>query len=174
MRRYLFIACFFLPGTAMAADVSVSGKVTAREGDSSVSVVFSNDDRSTVEHYYRKNREHENDRDDGRKYRGERDDDRKYQGERDDDRHGEHEGHDRGRRKGMPPGLAKRDSLPPGLARHDRLPDDVKYEPLPRDLEQQLPQLPSKDYVRVRVGTDLLILNKKTHVVLDVAKGLGQ
>lgn len=175
MRRNLFIAFLFLPGVAMAADVSVSGKVTAREGDSSVSVVFSNDDRSKVERYYRKHREYESDRDD----------DRKYRDERDDHRHGEHEGRGKGKGKGMPPGLAKRggdlppglakrDSLPPGLAKHDRLPDDVKYEPLPRDLERQLPPLPSRDYVRVRVGTDLLILNKKTHVVLDVAKGLGQ
>jgi len=171
MKRNLLIAFLFLPGIAMAADVSVSGKVTAREGDSSVSVVFSNDERSAVERYYRKHREHESDRDDMR-----------HGGEKE---RGNAKGKKKGKEKGMPPGLAKRDgdlppglakrdSLPPGLARHDRLPDDVKYEPLPRDLERQLPPLPSRDYVRVRVGTDLLILNKKTRVVLDVAKGLGQ
>jgi len=184
MKRNLLIAFLFLPGVAVAADVSVSGKVTAREGDSSVSVVFSNDDRSKVEQYYRKHRESESGRNGDRKRRGERDDDRK-EGKRDEHRHGEHEGNGKGRGKDMPPGLAKRDgdlppglakrdSLPPGLARHDRLPDDVKYESLPRDLDRQLPPLPSKEYVRVRVGTDLLILNKKTHVVLDIAKGLGQ
>jgi len=184
MKRNLFVALLFLPGVAVAADVSVSGKVTAREGDSSVSVVLSNDERSRVEQYYRKHREPESDRYDDRKYRSERDDDRR-EGERDEHRHGEHEGHGRGRGNGMPPGLAKRggdlppglamrDSLPPGLARHDRLPDDVRYEPLPRDLERELPPLPSKDYVRVRIGTDLLILNKKTHVVLDIAKVINQ
>jgi hypothetical protein len=184
MKRNLFMALLFLPGVAVAADMAVSGKVTARDGDSSVSVVFSNDERSKVEQYYRKHRESESGRYEDRKYRGERDDDRR-EGERNEYRHGEHEGHGKGRGKGMPPGLAKRDgdlppglakrdSLPPGLARHDRLPDDVRYEPLPRDLDRQLPPLPSKDYVRVIVGTDLLILNRKTRVVLDVAKGLGQ
>ncbi|MBI3570688.1 MAG: hypothetical protein HY082_06240 [Gammaproteobacteria bacterium] len=176
MKRNLFMALLFLPGVALAADVSVAGKVTAREGDSSVSVVLSNDDRSRVEQYYRRHRESESGRNDDRRYREDRDDDH---------RHGEHEGHGRGRGNGMPPGLAKRggdlppglamrDNLPPGLARHDRLPDDVRYEPLPRDLDRQLPPLPSKDYVRVIVGTDLLILNKKTHVVLDIAKVINQ
>jgi hypothetical protein len=174
MKRNLFMALLFLPGIAMAADVSVSGKVTAREGNSSVSVVLSNDDRSRVEQYYRRHRESESGWNDDRRYRDE------------EHRHGEHEGQGKGkgRGNGMPPGLAKRDGdlppglarsggLPPGLAKHDRLPDDVRYEPLPRDLDRQLPPLPSKDYVRVIVGTDLLILNKKTRVVLDVSKGLG-
>jgi len=173
MKRNLLMALLLLPGVAVAADVSMSGKVTAREGDSSVSVVFSNDDRSKVEQYYRKHRERESDQ--------------RYRDERDDHHHGDHEGHGKGKKGrggGMPPGLAKRDGdlppglarsggLPPGLARHDRLPDDIKYEPLPRDLDRQLPPLPSRDYARVIVGTDLLILNKKTRVVLDVSKGLS-
>ena len=73
----------------------------------------------------------------------------------------------------MPPGLAKRKTLPPGLAKRDRLPEDVAYVVLPVELERQLPPLPAPDYIRVRVGTDFLILNKKTRVVIDIAKGLG-
>jgi len=167
--RYYLIALFLLPGFAYGADVSVSGDVTVRDGNKSVSVVYSNQDRATIDDYYRRHREtdyaHRRDRDDHDHY------------DRD-------EGRGRGHGKGMPPGLAKRDgnlppglamrkSLPPGLARNDRLPNDIEYEPLPRDLERQLPRLPSRDYVRVRVGTDLLILNKKTRVVLDVAQGLS-
>ncbi|MBI3778637.1 MAG: hypothetical protein HY274_06970 [Gammaproteobacteria bacterium] len=164
MTRYFLLGLLFLSAVANAADVSVSGDVTVRDGNKSVSVVYSNKDRAVIEDYYHRHQERH------REYRRDRDD--------------EDEGPGRGHGKGMPPGLAKRGgnlppglamrkSLPPGLARNDRLPNDIEYEPLPRDLERQLPRLPSRDYVRVRVGTDLLILNKKTRVVLDVAQGLG-
>ena len=151
--RYFWLGLLFLPAVASAADVSVSGDVTVRDGNKSVSVVYSNKDRAMIEDYYHRHQERHHE------YRRDRDD--------------EDEGPDRGHGKGTPPGLAKRKSLPPGLARNDRLPNDIEYEPLPRDLERQLPRLPSRDYVRVRVGTDLLILNKKTRVVLDVAQGLS-
>jgi len=168
--RYHLIAIFLLPGLAYGADVSVSGGVTVRDGNTSVSVVYSNRDRATIDEYYRRHRDTEY------AYRHDRDDD--------DDRYGEHEKRGKRHGKGMPPGLAKRGgdlppglakrkSLPPGLVRNDRLPEDVAYEPLPRELEHQLPPLPSTDYVRVRVGTDFLILNRKTHVVFDIVKGLG-
>ena len=164
MRPYFLVAFLLLPGIAGAADVSVSGAVTVRDGDKSVSVVYSNKDRAVIDDYYRRHRER----------------DHEYRRDRDNEGEGSGRGHGKGMPPGLakrggalPPGLAKRKSLPPGLARNDRLPDDIEYEPLPRDLERQLPRLPSKDYVRVRVGTDLLILNQKTHVVLDVAQGLG-
>lgn len=73
----------------------------------------------------------------------------------------------------LPPGLAKRRHLPPGLSRGDRLPEDVAYEPLPPDLERRLPPLPSPDYIRIRIGTDFLILNKRTHLIIDITQGLG-
>lgn len=169
MFRYFMISLFLLPGFAYGADVSISGDVTVGDGNNSVSVAYSNKDRATIEDYYRRQRgsDHE--------YRRHRDDDDRYDGE---------EGRGRGHGRGLPPGLAKRGGdlppglamrhgLPPGLARNDRLPEDVEYKPLPRDLEQRLPPLPSRDYIRVRVGTDLPILNKKTRVVIDVAQGLG-
>jgi len=167
--RYFLIALFLLPGFAYGADVSVSGGVTVRDGNNSVSVVYSNKDRATIEDYYRRHRESDHE------YRRHSDDDDRYDEDEDQGR-----GHGRGMPPGLakrggdlPPGLAKRRSLPPGLARNDRLPEDVEYQPLPRDLERRLPPLPSPDYVRVRVGTDLLILNKKTRVVIDMVQGLG-
>ncbi len=169
MFRYFMISLFLLPGLAYGADVSVSGDVTVRDGNTSVSVGYSNRDRAAIEDYYRRHRESD------REYRRHRDDDEHYDEDEDRGR-----GHGRGMPPGLakrggdlPPGLAMRHSLPPGLARNDRLPEDVQYEPLPRDLERRLPPLPSRDYIRVRVGTDLLILNKKTRVVIDMVQGLG-
>jgi hypothetical protein len=153
MYRYLLIAALALPLGAFASDLSVSGRIAMRDGNKSVSVTFSNRDREAIETYYRRSGE----------YREER-------------------GHKHG--KGMPPGLAKRGGkvppglakhggLPPGLAKRDRLPMEVETEVLPRELERRLSPLPSGDYVRVRVGTDFAIMDKKTRVVLDVARDLG-
>lgn len=170
MLRYYLIAVFLLPGLAYGADVSVSGRVTVRDGHNTISVVYSNQDRAMIDDYYHRRQESDY------AYRRDRDDD--------DDRY-EHDEERGGRHgRGMPPGLAKRHGnlppglamrkhLPPGLARNDRLPDDVAYEPLPRELERRLPPLPSTDYIRIRVGTDFLILNKRTHLIVDIAKDLG-
>ncbi|MHB8533895.1 MAG: hypothetical protein ACYDBW_00410 [Sulfuricaulis sp.] len=175
MLRYFLLIGLLLPLAAVAADVSVSGRVTARDGGESVSVVYSNRDRAMIDDYYRQHRE--------TRYEDRRDRNNEYDDE--DEGNARGRGHGHGQGKGMPPGLAKRGGdlppglamrrhLPPGLARNDRLPEDVEYETLPRDLERRLPPLPSRDYIRVRVGTDFLILNKKTHVVLDVVQVLGQ
>jgi hypothetical protein len=86
-----------------------------------------------------------------------------------DDVHRNKDKHGNG--KGVPPGLAKQGGVSPGLQRNQRLPDAVTYEPLPRELDRQM-ALPSPDYVRVRVGTDLAILNKKTRVVVDFLRVL--
>ncbi len=75
--------------------------------------------------------------------------------------------------KKVPPGLAKKGGLPPGLAKRERMPEDVHYEYLPRELEVNLKPLPSPNYVRVRVGQDFVIMDKKTRVVFDIALGLG-
>jgi len=68
----------------------------------------------------------------------------------------------RGRKgRGLPPGLAKRGGdLPPGLAKRDRLPPGLSGEPLP------------SSYVRVRVGGDIVLMDRKTRVVVDVASGV--
>jgi hypothetical protein len=72
------------------------------------------------------------------------------------------------KRKGLPPGLAKRGgNLPPGLARRDRLPPGLQAEPLPHDLEAKLSGLP-EGYIRVRIGGDVVLLDRSTRVVFDV------
>jgi len=65
----------------------------------------------------------------------------------------------------LPPGLQnqvrKNGTLPPGLARH----------PLPADLEDRLSPLPD-GYVRVRIGTDVVLLDARTEIVLDLIDDL--
>ncbi len=76
-------------------------------------------------------------------------------------------------RKGLPPGLAKRNGhLPPGLAKRDKLPPGLRSEPLPHDLERRLSPIPSA-YVRVRIGQDIVLMDRKTRVVLDVIYGVA-
>lgn len=71
-------------------------------------------------------------------------------------------------RRRLPPGLAKRrGGLPPGLAKHEKLPPGLRREPLPEPLARQLSPVPS-GYVRVRVGRDIVLLDSRTHVVIDV------
>lgn len=74
----------------------------------------------------------------------------------------------RDKRKKMPPGLAKRGgNLPPGLAKRDILPPGLQGRGLPDDLESSLARLPT-GYVRVKVGTDIVLMNKDTRVVFDI------
>lgn len=77
------------------------------------------------------------------------------------------------KKKGLPPGLAKRKGgLPPGLAKRDRLPPGLQGDALPLDLERRLTPLPA-GYVRIRVGQDVVLLDGRTRVVLDVAYGIA-
>lgn len=77
------------------------------------------------------------------------------------------------KKKRLPPGLAKRaGGLPPGLAKRDALPPGLRSEPLPVDLERRLAPLP-RGYVRVRVGTDVVLLENGTRVVVDVVYGVA-
>ena len=73
----------------------------------------------------------------------------------------------------LPPGLAKRDSLPPGLERQlearGTLPPGLqkKMYRCPDDLERLLPP-PPPDYEHVLIGGHVVLMNRKTFVVLDV------
>lgn len=73
-----------------------------------------------------------------------------------------------------PPGLAKKNNgcLPPGQAKKyvvgQPLPAEVVWYPVPPVLVQRLPVLPP-DHGYVRVGADVLILNRSTRLVVDVA-----
>lgn len=77
------------------------------------------------------------------------------------------------KKKGLPPGLAKRaGNLPPGLAKRDTLPPGLRSEPLPADLEGRLSTLPAS-HVRVRIGYDIVLLERKTRVIVDVIYGVA-
>ncbi len=78
------------------------------------------------------------------------------------------------KKKGLPPGLAKRGGhLPPGLAKRDKLPPGLQGDPLPYDLDEKLSQLPST-HVRVRIGQDIILMDRKTRVVFDVVYDIAR
>lgn len=78
----------------------------------------------------------------------------------------------KGHKGGLPPGLAKRDRLPPGLQkqleRNGRLPSGLDRRALPADLESRLPD--RTDAERVIVGSDVVLIEKGTDLVLDVIR----
>ena len=73
--------------------------------------------------------------------------------------------------KRLPPGLAKKEELPPGLQKHiekyGELPPGLAGKRLPSELEKTLSRLP-ENYVRLKVGGDVVLMNEKTRVVFDV------
>ncbi len=77
-------------------------------------------------------------------------------------------------KKGLPPGLAKRSHLPPGLQKHidrtGRLPPGLEKRTLPGDLRGLLRYRKGLDY-RV-VGTDIVLIETATSVILDVMQGV--
>lgn len=72
----------------------------------------------------------------------------------------------------LPPGLAKKDRLPPGLekqlVRRGTLPPGLqkRVEPCPHDLARTLPP-PPPDCYQVLIGGHIVLLNRKTNVVVD-------
>jgi hypothetical protein len=80
--------------------------------------------------------------------------------------------------KGLPPGLAKRGGkLPPGLQKHleknGRLPPGLqkRLEPLPQDLNAQLPRLP--DYwERVILDRDVILVDQRSNRILDIIENV--
>jgi hypothetical protein len=67
----------------------------------------------------------------------------------------------------LPKGLAKRDSLPPGLAKRKELPPGLRTEPLPADLERQLPPAPDGTR-RVLMDGAAVLIEDATNTVLDI------
>jgi hypothetical protein len=61
--------------------------------------------------------------------------------------------------------LPRRDPL---LVR-DRLPDNALVRPLPSALDSQLPSLP-RGYNRVIVGRDVVLLDLRSHTILDIMR----
>lgn len=77
-------------------------------------------------------------------------------------------------KKNLPPGLAKRGgNLPPGLQkqlqRKGQLPPGLqkRLQPLPVDLDRQLPSLPEY-WERVIVERDVVLLDRRTNRILDI------
>jgi len=79
-------------------------------------------------------------------------------------------------RKHLPPGLAKRESLPPGLrkqlVKRGTLPPGLRSAQLPTELNRRLSHLPD-GYIRLRVATDVILLNEQTRVILDVVSDIN-
>jgi hypothetical protein len=73
----------------------------------------------------------------------------------------------------LPPGLAKKDHLPPGLekqlVRRGTLPSGLqkRLQPCPEELERRLPPAPP-DCAHVVIGGHLVLLNRKTNIVVDI------
>jgi hypothetical protein len=83
--------------------------------------------------------------------------------------------------RGLPPGLAKRGNLPPGLekdlARNGTLPPGLekRLEPLPFELERELPPLPAGCGCRRGVvGTNVVLIRTRDHFLLDVVHVSGR
>ena len=100
----------------------------------------------------------------------------------DDDDQGEHYYMDRDRdirgwydehQSNLPPGLAKKDRLPPGLerqlVRRGELPPGLqkRLQPCPEDLERRLPP-PPPDCEHVVIGGHIVLLNRRTNIVVDI------
>jgi hypothetical protein len=75
--------------------------------------------------------------------------------------------------QGLPPGLAKREELPPGLQRqlqrNGTLPPGLqkRIQPLPANLEKQLPK-PPDGVKRVVVAGNVILLEERTSKILDI------
>jgi hypothetical protein len=73
----------------------------------------------------------------------------------------------------LPPGLAKKDRLPPGLekqlVRRGTLPPGLqkKMYPCPEELERRLPP-PPPDCANVVIGGHIVLLNRRTNIVVDI------
>jgi len=73
----------------------------------------------------------------------------------------------------LPPGLAKKDRLPPGLerqlVRNGTLPPGLqkRIQPCPPELVRVLPP-PPPDCAHVLVAGHIVLLNRKTNIVLDI------
>lgn len=76
----------------------------------------------------------------------------------------------------MPPGIANRDSLPPGLdmqlERGGRLPPGLEKRALPTDLASLLGH-PLDGLHRQVVGTDVLLVETATGIILDILRGVA-
>ncbi|MEN8169721.1 MAG: hypothetical protein ABFS08_05810 [Pseudomonadota bacterium] len=123
---------------------AVRGSVVVHDGPVHVGIAFSDRDRRHIHRYYE---------------------------ERYDKHHRYYKGKKSKGRKGLPPGLAKREHLPPGLAKRDRLPKGLSGYHIPNELDRRLSRLP-EGVIRMRIGTEIVLMDERTRVVLDVIKDI--
>ncbi|WP_127477262.1 hypothetical protein [Sulfurivermis fontis] len=123
--------------------VRTSGRVVVQDENTRVEVAFNEQDRRRIREYY-------------------------------EARQRQHTGN-KPHKNGLPPGLAKREQLPPGLQKqvekNGTLPPGLQTRSLPPELERELSPVPP-GYVRVEVGADVVLMNGKTRVIVDVVKDL--
>jgi len=79
------------------------------------------------------------------------------------------------RYRNLPPGQVKKGRLPPGHAWRVRpnqpIHEDAQLRYLPYALDQRLSRLPP-EYARVIIGTDVVIMNVRTRVVVDILEDI--
>jgi hypothetical protein len=84
--------------------------------------------------------------------------------------------HKKVKQKGLPPGLAKKRKLPPGLQKqlkkNGKLPPGLAKRYLPYELEDRLSPIP-RGYVRLKVGGDIVLMNRETEVIVDIINDIG-
>jgi hypothetical protein len=79
----------------------------------------------------------------------------------------------------LPPGLAKKDRLPPGLekqlVRRGTLPPGLqkRLQPCPEELERRLPP-PPPDCAHILISGRLVLLNRRTNIIVDIFQFEGR
>ncbi len=147
------IACALFSGPSTFAQVSGTVSIGGNSGNATIS--FGEQERRIIQNYYVQQQP-------------------QPVQQAEEPRGGKH------KNKGLPPGLQKKmdrdGQLPPGLQkrvnRGEPLPPGLEPQPLPVALERQLPP-PPPEYRRALVGVDLVLVNKKTGIVVDLMANIA-
>ncbi len=67
---------------------------------------------------------------------------------------------------------AKHEHLPRALGQGDVLPSGLEGRALPEQLDRRLTPL-SEPYLRVIIGTDVVLFNRRTRVIADILRGIA-
>ncbi|MHB8454255.1 MAG: hypothetical protein ACYDDO_06075 [Acidiferrobacterales bacterium] len=67
----------------------------------------------------------------------------------------------------------KREHLPGGLGQGDVLPTGLEGRALPEQLDRRLAPLP-ESYLRVIIGTDVVLFNRRTRVISDILRDIAR
>ncbi|MDP6952672.1 MAG: hypothetical protein QGF53_07905 [Alphaproteobacteria bacterium] len=152
---------------ALLAPFSVASAQQTTVMDEALGRVFTEIERQVIEEYYRgRSGVHDDNGDDS---------DQGNRGGRGKNKGNKNRGNagNGGNSGDLPPGLAKRDELPPGLERqlerNGTLPPGLAKRNLPDDLRSRLRD-PDDGTERQIVGTDVLLVDTATGVILDILR----